>query len=45
MSERDLPVIARISSECIRLDGRTVLDEDEIEEIAKAFKEYFDRLD
>ena len=45
VSERDLPVIARISSECIRLDGRTVLDEDEIEEIAKAFKEYFDRLD
>ena len=45
VSERDLPIIARNSSEYIRLDGRTVLDEGEIEEIVKAFKEYFDRLD
>ena len=44
VSGRDVPVVARINNECILLDGRTVLDEDEFEEIARAFGEYFDTL-
>lgn len=44
VSGRDVPVIARISNECILLDGRTILDSSEVTEVAQAFKEYFDKM-
>ena len=44
VSGRDVPVIARIHDDCLHLDGRTILNDDEIAEIAQAFSEYFAKM-
>ncbi len=41
VSERLLPVVGRLKKETLLFDARTVLDEDEMREIAHALDEYF----
>ena len=41
VSERMLPVIGRMKKEALLFDARTVLDEEEMTEIARALAEYF----
>ena len=41
--ERDVPVIGRIRKDALLLDARTVLDADEMAEIARALAEYVER--
>lgn len=45
VSERMLPVVARICKERLLLDARTILGKGEQAECAKALKEYIDRLE
>lgn len=40
--ERDAPVVCRIKKDAVLLDARTILDDDEIAEAARAFGEYFE---
>ena len=41
VSERMLPVVGRLKKDALLFDARTVLEEDEIREIARALSEYF----
>ncbi len=41
VSERMLPVVGRLKKDALLFDARTVLDEDEMREIARALGEYF----
>ena len=37
-----MPVVCRIKKDAVLLDARTILDDDEIAEAARAFGEYFE---
>ena len=43
-TQRAVPIVARLNGNCIVLDGRTLLEGDE-QEIAQAFREYFEALE
>ncbi len=44
VSERDVPVVARIKKDALLFDARTILDTEEIEEIARAVTSYFEGI-
>lgn len=45
VSERLVPVVGRLKKDTLLFDGRTVLDEGEMQEIVRACTEYFEGID
>ena len=45
VSERLVPVVGRLKKDMLLFDGRTVLDEGEMQEIVRACAEYFEGID
>ncbi len=45
VSERPVPVVGRLKKDTLLFDGRTVLDEGEMQEIVRACTEYFEGID
>ena len=45
VSERLVPVVGRLKKDTLLFDGRTVLDEGEMQEIVRACAEYFEGID
>ena len=45
VSERLVPVVGRLKKDMLLFDGRTVLDEGEMQEIVCACTEYFEGID
>ena len=45
VSERLIPVVGRLKKDMLLFDGRTVLDEGEMQEIVRACTEYFEGID
>ena len=45
VSERLIPVVGRLKKDMLLFDGRTVLDEGEMQEIVRACAEYFEGID
>ena len=45
VSERLVPVVGRLKKDMLLFDGRTVLDEGEMQEIVRACTEYFEGID
>ena len=45
VSERLVPVVGRLKKDMLLFDGRTVLDEEEMQEIVRACTEYFEGID